>query len=165
MSAFFFFAKPAVPCGPYSELFEKDPAKRARKQSNRRQGIFLKITELNKVTAYHAYLELCKRDKRPDFEHKADFLTKKVACTSKDLLLLKKDTSNSSKDKSFCEESSSTPEQVKTFETPSKRQRQTYLKKAIEKKVSKPNQLCQLCNQSTNVSWIGCDYEGVNRKI
>ena len=40
-----------------------------------------------------------------------------------------------SKDKSFCEESSLTPEHVKTFETPSKGQRQTYLKKAIEKKL------------------------------
>ena len=49
--------------------------------------------------------------------------------------MLQKDTSNSSKDKSFCEESSLTPEQVKTFETPSKCQRQTYLKKAIEKKL------------------------------
>ena len=89
---------------------------------------------------------------------------KKVICTSKDLLLLKKDTSNSSKDKSFCEESFLTPEQVKTFEIPSKLQRQTYLKKAIEKKVSKSNQFCHLCDQLTNVQWIGCDYEGVNGK-
>ena len=87
-----------------------------------------------------------------------------VACTSKDQLLLKKDTSTSSKDKSFCEESSLAREQVKMFEIPSKRQRQTYLKKAIEKKVSNPNQLCQLCNQSTNIPWIGCDYEGANEK-
>ena len=88
-----------------------------------------------------------------------------VACTSKDQLLLKKDTSTSSKDKSFCEESSLAREQVKMFEIPSKRQRQTYLKKAIEKKVSKPNQLCQVCNQSTNIPWIGCDYEWANGKI
>ena len=157
--------KQPVPRGPCGELFEKDPAKRARKRSNRRQGIFLKVTELNKITADHAYLELYKRDERPGFEHKADFLTKKVACTSKDLLLLNKDTSTSNKDKSFREESSLTAEQVKTFETRSKRQRQTYLKKAIEKKVSKPNQLCQVCNQSTNIPWIGCDYEWANGKI
>ena len=118
--------------------------------------IYLKITELNK---------LYKRDERAGCQHKVDLLTKKVTCTSKDLLLLKKDASNSSKDKSFCEESCLTPEQVKTFEIPSKRQRQTYLKKAIEKKVSKPNQFCQLCNQSTNIPWIGCDYEGVNGKM
>ena len=125
----------------------------------------MNITELNKVTADHAYLELHKRDERAGCQHKADLLTKKVTCTSKDLLLLKKDTSNSSKDKSFCEESCLTPEQVKTFETPTKRQRQTYLKKVIEKKVSQSNQFCQLCNQSTNIPWIGCDYEGVNRKM
>ena len=53
---------------------------------------FLKVTELNKVTADHAYLELYRRVEKPGFKHKADFLTKKVACTSKDLLFLKKDT-------------------------------------------------------------------------
>ena len=87
-----------------------------------------------------------------------------MTCTSADLLLLKKNISNSNKDKNFCEESSVTPEQVKTCETPSKHQRQTYLKKSIEKKVSKSRQFCQLCNQSKNIPWIGCDYEGVNGK-
>ena len=76
-----------------------------------------------------------KRDESAGFEDKADLLTKKVTCTSKDLLLLKKDTSNSSKDKSFCEESCLRPEQIEMFETPSKRQRQTYFKKSIEKKL------------------------------
>ena len=115
----------SVPCRPCDELLEKDPTKRTRKCSNRWQGIFLKITELNKVTANHAYLELYRHDERAGFEHKADLLMKKVTCTSEDLLLLKKDTSNSSKDESFCEESCVTPEQVKMSETPSKRQRQT----------------------------------------
>ena len=102
--------KKPVPRGPCGKLFEKDPTKRARKRSNRRQGMFFKITELNKVTADHVYLELHKRVERGGCQHKADLLTKKVTCTSKDLLLLKKETSNSSEDRSFCEESCLTPE-------------------------------------------------------
>ena len=102
--------KKPVPRGPCGELLEKDPTKRARKRSNRRQGMFFKITELNKVTADHVYLELHKHVERAGCQHKADLLTKKVTCTSKDLPLLKKETSNSSEDKSFCEESCLTPE-------------------------------------------------------
>ena len=88
----FFIAKKSrigeepVPCRPCDELLEKDSTKRAWKRSNRLQGIFLKITELNKVTANHAYLELYRHDERAGFEHKADLLTKKVTCTSGDLL-------------------------------------------------------------------------------
>ena len=79
--------KQPVPHGPCGKLFEKQ-------ENNQIDGRehFLKVTELNKVTADHAYLELYKRDEKPGFKHKADFLTKKVACTSKDLLFLKKDT-------------------------------------------------------------------------
>ena len=87
-----------------------------------------------------------------------------MTCTSKYLLLLKKDTSNSSKDKSFCEVSSLTPEQVKTFETPSILKGKLTWKKPLKKKLVKSNQFCHLCNQLTNIPWIGCDYEGVNGK-
>ena len=45
--------KQPVPCRPCSEIFEKDTTKRARKRSNRRQGIYLKITELKIMQIMH----------------------------------------------------------------------------------------------------------------
>ena len=45
--------KQPVPCRPCSKIFEKDTTKRARKRSNRRQGIYLKITELKIMQIMH----------------------------------------------------------------------------------------------------------------
>ena len=49
--------KKVVPRAAMGEQFEENPTVRARKRSNRRSGIYLKLKELNVVTHDHAYLE------------------------------------------------------------------------------------------------------------
>ena len=151
--------------GPCGEQFEENDAARVRKRSNRRQGIFLKLTELKHVTMDHVYMELYKRDEREGHHHKPNLLTKMVVCSSKELL--RRREGNSNKENSVLEESSLTPEQVKNFDSPS-RKRQIYIKRAIEKASTKnksKHQVCQLCNESTNIPWLGCDFEGANGKM
>ena len=53
--------------------FEEDPLVRNRKQSNRHQGIYLKVEELNVVTKDHACMELSKLKLAPGEEDKSDF--------------------------------------------------------------------------------------------
>ena len=47
------------------ETFEEDSHVRNRKRSNRRQGIYLKVKELNVVTKDHTYMELYKSKSTP----------------------------------------------------------------------------------------------------
>ena len=49
--------KKVVPRAAMDEQFEENPTVRARKLLIRRQGIYLKLKELNVVTHDHAYLE------------------------------------------------------------------------------------------------------------
>ena len=49
--------KKVVPRAAMDEQFEENPTVRARKLLTRRQGIYLKLKELNVVTHDHAYLE------------------------------------------------------------------------------------------------------------
>ena len=65
--------KKITPCGVMGEKFEEDPLVRNRKQSNRHQGICLKVEELNVVTKDHAYMELSKLKSAPGEEDKPDF--------------------------------------------------------------------------------------------
>ena len=71
-----------VPQGAMGEQFEKNPTVRARKRLNRRQGICLKLKELNVVIYDHAYLELYKSEK----EGKPDLGTRKIVSQVKGLL-------------------------------------------------------------------------------
>ena len=57
------------------EKFEEDPHVRNRKWSNRRQGIYLKVKELNVITKDHAYMELYKSKLATGEEDKPDFST------------------------------------------------------------------------------------------
>ena len=50
------------------ETFEEDPRVRNRKRSNRRQGIYLKVKELNVATKDHTYMELYKSKSTPGKE-------------------------------------------------------------------------------------------------
>ena len=52
------------------------------------------------------------------------------------------------------------PEQVRGFSAPSKKQK--FLEKVIAKKCG--DQVCQLCSQTTDVPWTGCDYESQTGK-
>ena len=130
-----------VPRGAMGEQFEENPTVRARKRSNRRQGIYLKLKELNIVTRDHAYLEFCKSEK----EGKPDLGTRKIVSTSKELALRSSLGEETITQSSF-NESLLTAEQVSTFVTPSKRQ--TYLKKKQSQK--------KFGNR------IGCDYRNQN---
>ena len=138
-----------------SEQFEENPTVQARKWSNRWQGIYLKLKELNVVTHDHAYLELHKSGK----EGKLDLGTRKIICTNKELAL-RSSLGEESIIQSSINESLLTAEQVSTFTTPSKWQ--TYLKKATTKKIGLGEQICPLCSQTTNILWIGCDYQNQN---
>ena len=105
-----------VPQGAMGEQFEKNPTVRARKRSNRRQGICLKLKELNVVIYDHAYLELYKSEK----EGKPDLGTRKIVSTSKGLALRSSLREESITQNSF-NESLLTSELVSTFATPPKR--------------------------------------------
>ena len=71
--------KKVVPRGAIGEHIEENPTVRARKRLNRRQGINLRLKELNVVTHDHVYLELYTLEK----EGKPDLGTRKIVCTSK----------------------------------------------------------------------------------
>ena len=145
------------------ETFEEDPRVRNRKRSNRRQGIYLKVKELNVVTKDHTYMELYKSKSTPGEEDKPDFSTRKIFATNKVLAMTSVDFSfgersiNCSHSNNGCE---LTPDQVRGFSTPSKKQK--FLKKAIAKKCG--DQVCQICPQSTDVPWIGSDHESQTGK-
>ena len=110
-----------------SEQFEENPTVQARKWSNRWQGIYLKLKELNVVTHDHTYLELHKSGK----EGKLDLGTRKIICTNKELAL-RSSLGEESIIQGSINESLLTAEQVSTFTTPAKWQ--TYLKKSNDKK-------------------------------
>ena len=140
------------------EKFEEDPHVRNRKWSNRRQEIYLKVEELNVVTKDHGYIELYKSKSAPGEEDKPDFSMRKILATNKELAM--RSVSFSFSERSINRSHSGngselTPEQVRGFSTPSKKQK--FLKKAIPKKCG--DQVCQFCTQSTDVPWIGCDFE------
>ena len=145
------------------EKFEEDPHVRSRKRSNRRQGIYLKVKELYVVTKDRTYMELYKSKSTPDEEDKPDFSTRKILATNKELAMRSVDFSfgERSINRSHSNNGSElTPDQVRGFSTPSKKQK--FLKKAIAKKCG--DQVCQLCTQSTDVPWIGSDHESQTGK-
>ena len=145
------------------EKFEEDPLVRNRKRSNGRQGIYLKVKELNVVTKDHAYMELYKSKLAPGEEDKPDFSPRKILAANEELVMR-------SIDFSFGEGSTTrlysgngsilTPEQVRGFSAPSKKQK--FFKKVIAKRCG--DQVCQLCSQIADISWIGCDYESQTGK-
>ena len=59
------------------EKFEEDPHIRNRRWSNRYQGIYLKVKELNVATKDHTNMELYKSKSTPGEEDKPDFLCEK----------------------------------------------------------------------------------------
>ena len=65
--------KKITPHGAMGEKFQEDPLVRNRKWSNRCQGIYLKVKELNVVTKDHACMKLYKSILAPGEEDKTDF--------------------------------------------------------------------------------------------
>ena len=108
-------------------------------------------------------MELYKSKLTPGEEDKPGFSTRKILATNKELAMRSVDFSfgERSINRSHSNNGSElTPDQVRGFSTPSKKQK--FLKKAIAKKCG--DQVCQLCTQSTDVPWIGCDYESQTGK-
>ena len=129
------------------EKFEEDLRVRNRKWSAMHQGIHLKMKELNVVTKDHAYLELYKSKLAPSEEDKPDFSMLKILATNKELTMTSTDFSfgERSINCSYSGNGSElTPEQVRGFSVPSKKQK--FLKKVIAKKYG--DQVCQLCTQT-----------------
>ena len=129
------------------EKFEEDLSVRTRKWSAMYQGIHLKLEELNVVTKDHAYLELYKSKSAPGEEDKPDFSMLKILATNKELTMRSTDFSfgERSINCSYSGNGSElTPEQVRGFSVPSKKEK--FLKKVIAKKYG--DQVCQLCTQT-----------------
>ena len=126
------------------EKFEEDPHVRNRKWSNRRQGIYLKVKELNVVTKDHTYMELYKSKLTPGEENKPDLSTQKILATNKELAMRSVDFSFDERSINYSHSgngSELTPEQVRRFSMPSKKQK--FFKKVIAKKCG--DQVCELC--------------------
>ena len=107
------------------EKFEEDPHVRNRKWSNRRQGIYLKVKELNFVTKDHTYMELYKSKLTPGEEDKPDLSTRKILATNKELAMRSVDFSFGERSINYSHSgngSELTPEQVRRFSMPSKKQ-------------------------------------------
>ena len=118
------------------EKFEEDPHIRNRKRSNKRQGIYLKVKELNVVTKDHTYTELYISKLTPGEEDKPDFSTRKFLATNKALAMRSVDYSfgERSINRSHSNNGSElTPDQVRGFSTPSKKLK--FLKKLLQKNV------------------------------
>ena len=129
------------------EKFEEDLSVRTRKWSAMYQGIHLKMEELNVVTKDHAYLELYKSKSAPGEEDKPDFSMLKILATNKELTMRSTDFSfgERSINCSYSGNGSElTPEQVRGFSVPSKKEK--FLKKVIAKNYG--DQVCQLCTQT-----------------
>ena len=140
------------------EKFEEDSHVRNRKWSNRCQGIYLKVKELNVVTKDHTYMELYKSKLTPGEEDKPDLSTWKILATNKELAMRSVDFSFGERSINYSHSgngSELTPDQVRRFSMPSKKQK--FLKKVIAKKCG--DQVCELCTQWTDVPWIGFDFE------
>ena len=122
------------------EKFEEDPHVRNGRWFNRCRGIYLKVKELNVVTKDHTNMELYKSKSTPGEEDKPDFSTRKILSTNKELAMRSVDFSFSERSIN-CSHSNNgselTPDQVREFSTPSKKQK--FLKKSYCKKMWRPS--------------------------
>ena len=108
-------------------------------------------------------MELYKLKLAPGEEDKPDFSTQKILASNKELAMRSGDSSFEERSISHSHSGNGhelTPEQVRGFSTPSKKQK--FLKKSDCKKCG--DQVCHLCSQTTDVPWIGCDYESQTGK-
>ena len=106
------------------EKFEEDPHVRNRKRSNRHQGIYLKVKELNVVTKDHTYMELYKSKSTPGEEDKPDFSTQKFLATNKKLAIRSVDFSFGERSLNHSRSNNGSelmPDQVRGFSMPSKK--------------------------------------------
>ena len=118
------------------EKFEEDPYIRNRKQSYRRQGIYLKVKELNVITKDHLYIWNYINWNWHQVKKISQIFRYKILATNKELAMRSVDFSfgERSINHSHGDNGSElTPEQVRGFSTPSKKQK--FLKKVIAKNV------------------------------
>ena len=161
-----------VPRGPVGQDFEFNRASRISKRSDRRQGLYYKIKELNQVTGDHIYIELFKMEeemeidlpKLPKGERRAESSLK----TRPDLnskLVLATDMSlhkSSESSKKLCDLNTTTltPDDMASFSTPSKiaTKKRRHIQTVQEQTRKERERKCQKCGGDDNRStWLGCD--------
>ena len=116
------------------EKFEEDPYIRNRKQSYRRQGIYLKVKELNVITKDHLYIWNYINWNWHQVKKISQIFRYKILATNKELAMRSVDFSfgERSINHSHGDNGSElTPEQVRGFSTPSKSR--SFLKKWLQK--------------------------------
>ena len=137
--------------------YKENDERRKKKRSERRQGIILKLKELNVTVRDHMYLELNKQ--KEDEKEKLDLSTKRVVTSSKKL-----------ENRTSMLPMASTPKVVKVFRPqvtpkaarsfispPKSRGKGYYLKKAIEKATNE--KVCRIYGKFTKIPWLGCNFE------
>ena len=75
--------KRSCPRGETGTTYEENDERRKKKRSERRQGIFLELKELNVTVGDHMYLELYKQ--KENEKEKPDLTTKRVVTSIKNL--------------------------------------------------------------------------------
>ena len=103
-------------------MYEVDEKHRTKKRCDRRQGIYIKLKELNIVTGDHAYMELYKSQSEEGYSEVPDITTKKVVTTCQHLKGLGESIQGTPKRINLFEPTV-TPEAAMSFSTPSKGKR------------------------------------------
>ena len=120
--------KRSCPRGEAGTTYKEKDERRKKKCSERRQGIFLKLKELDVTVGDHMYLELYKQ--KENEKEKPDLTTKQVVTSIKNLENRTSMASTPKVPKVF--QPQVTPEAASSFVSPSKSRRKGYyLKKAI----------------------------------
>ena len=124
--------KRSCPRGEAGTTYKEKDERRKKKCSERRQGIFLKLKELDVTVGDHMYLELYKQ--KENEKEKPDLTTKQVVTSIKNLENRTSTLPMASTPKvTMVFRPQVTPEAASSFVSPSKgRGKDYYLKKAIE---------------------------------